>query len=82
MCLWIDGFSNVVVLRTPSGDHPLVCPHLVRDLADQGLWTDDTRSALLHGHGELFWECGIPYQCVIHRLLQAPYSIVLMFRTI
>ena len=41
-------------MRTSSGDHPLVCPHLVRDLAVQGLWTDETRDVLLRNHGTPF----------------------------
>ena len=46
--------SNVLVMRTGSGDYPLICPHLVRDLASRGLWTDVVRSYLQQHHGMLY----------------------------
>ena len=43
--------SNAIVMRTGSGDYPLVCPHLVRALTARGLWTDDVRAYLQRSRG-------------------------------
>ena len=43
--------SNAVVMRMGSGDYPIVCPHLVRDLVGRGLWTEAVQSYLLQHHG-------------------------------
>ena len=61
VALLSTSISNVVVLRTASGDHPLVCPHLVRDLALQGLWTDEIRDTLLRNHGTQ----SVPVFCLV-----------------
>ena len=40
-------------MRTSSGDYPLICPHLVRDLTVRGLWTSGVRSYLQRSRGTL-----------------------------
>lgn len=43
--------SNAIVMRTGSGDYPLICPHLVRALSSRGLWTDTVRAYLQRSRG-------------------------------
>ena len=43
--------SNAIVMRTGSGDYPLICPHLVRALCSRGLWTEDVRMYLQRSRG-------------------------------
>ena len=43
--------SNALVMRTGSGDYPLICPHLVNALSSRGLWTDSIRTYLQRSHG-------------------------------
>ena len=43
--------SNAIVMRTGSGDYPLICPHLVRALSARGLWTEDVRAYLQRSRG-------------------------------
>lgn len=49
--LTIQFQSNALVMRTGSGDYPLICPHLVKALSSRGLWTDSIRTYLQRSRG-------------------------------
>ena len=66
--------SNVVTHQLLSGNFTEICPWLVRDLAQEGLWNEQMRLAILQGHGtsdEWTLRCGRHQG----RLTRAPGSV-------
>lgn len=45
--------SNIYARRTSSGEFTMLNQHLVRDLLDLGLWTDDLRNQLIADEGSV-----------------------------
>ncbi|OXB71035.1 UNVERIFIED_CONTAM: hypothetical protein H355_006113 [Colinus virginianus] len=45
--------SNIYYRRVLSGEFPVVNAHLVRDLAERGLWTEETRQLLIAHNGSV-----------------------------
>lgn len=52
--------SNVYVRRTLAGEFTVINTHLVQDLIDLDLWTDDTRDRLIYDRGSVQNIKGIP----------------------
>ncbi|KAI0712985.1 ribonucleotide reductase [Cerioporus squamosus] len=52
--------SNVLVRRVFSGDYTEICPWLVRDLEERGLWNENLRLAVLGNHGSISSIVNIP----------------------
>ncbi|KAH7876181.1 ribonucleoside-diphosphate reductase large chain [Lentinula edodes] len=45
--------SNVYTRRVLAGEFQIVCPWLVKDLVDLGLWNDQTKMMLMADHGSV-----------------------------
>lgn len=55
-CLLLNAIrhnSNTLILRSSSGDYPLICPLLVRALTAKGLWIPEVQQALVTGIGSV-----------------------------
>lgn len=45
--------NNIYVRRVLSGEFQVVNPHLMRDLTERGLWSDDMKSAIITSRGSV-----------------------------
>ncbi|RPD64428.1 alpha subunit of ribonucleoside diphosphate reductase [Lentinus tigrinus ALCF2SS1-7] len=45
--------SNLITHRLLSGDYTEICPWLVTELTERGLWNEDIRTAILTNHGSI-----------------------------
>jgi ribonucleoside-diphosphate reductase subunit M1 len=52
--------SNIYTRRVLAGEFQVVCPWLLRDLVDLGLWDDDMKNMLIAHHGSVQNIPGIP----------------------
>ncbi|CAI2348455.1 unnamed protein product [Caenorhabditis sp. 36 PRJEB53466] len=52
--------SNIYSRRVLSGDFQIVNPHMLKDLVERGLWTDDMKNRLIANNGSIQNIEGIP----------------------
>ena len=52
--------SNVYSRRVLSGEFQIVNPHLLRDLTELGLWSDDLKTAIVANQGSVQYIEGVP----------------------
>lgn len=52
--------SNIYSRRVLSGDFQIVNPHMLKDLVERGLWTDEMKNRLIANNGSIQNIDGIP----------------------
>ena len=51
--LTCDSFSNIYTRRVLAGEFQVVCPWLLRDLVDRGLWDDEMKNRIIDNNGSV-----------------------------
>ncbi|KAJ3918031.1 ribonucleotide reductase [Lentinula edodes] len=73
--------SNVYTRRVLAGEFQIVCPWLVKDLVDLGLWSDQTKMMLMADHGSVQNIPAIPddVKAVYKTVWEIPQKTILDF---
>ena len=54
LCSSIEPYtSNIYTRRVLSGEFQVVNPHLLRDLVDRGMWTEEIKNAIIAHNGSV-----------------------------